>query len=89
MIQVGKSKFVDIEEYEGTYKLSIGWKDRDGKFRPDFCLMQNFDTKEFTDKRSLSLYMGKGNDGIANLLLLADEIYRKFKSSKLPDEIPF
>jgi hypothetical protein len=93
-IQVGKKMFVKIDEYEGTYKITQGYHDKDGNFKPEFCKVRNYETQDYTDKRSLSVYMGKGEDGRSNLLALAALIISLYgnpqthKKQDVPEQQP-
>lgn len=78
-IQVGKNIYITIEEYEGNIKIVQGYHDKDDKFQPDFCMQRNFNTQQYTNKRSIGAYMGKGEQGVSNLLALATMINAKYK----------
>jgi hypothetical protein len=94
-IQVGKNKYVKIDEYEGTYKITQGYHDKDGNFKPEFCKVRNYETQDYTDKRSLSVYMGKGEDGRSNLFALATVILGQYGKDKkdvpepIDNDLPF
>lgn len=87
-IQVGKKLFVKIDEYEGTYKLTQGYHDKDGNFKPEFCKVRNYETQDYTDKRSLSVYMGKGEEGRSNLYALAMGIISQYGKENKPEQQP-
>lgn len=70
-IQVGKKMMVRVDEYEGTYPITQGYKNKDGEFAPEMCMKRNFEKQDYTDKRSLSVYMGRGQEGRDNLVSLA------------------
>lgn len=73
-IQTGKKIFIKVTEYEGTYQITQGYKDKDGKFKPEMCMRRSYEKQDYSDKRSLAVYMGKGEEGRSNLCALAMSI---------------
>ena len=93
-IQTGKRIIVKVTEYEGTYHITQGYKDKEGNFKPEFCKVRNYETQDYTDKRSLAVYMGKGEEGRSNLCALAMAILGMYgtnnkQTSINPDDVPF
>lgn len=88
-IKVGKSIYLKIDEYEGTYKITQGYHDKEGKFKPEFCKVRNYETQDYTDKRSMGVYAGKGEEGRSNLLALASLIISLYGNRKaVPQDVP-
>ena len=94
-VQTGKKIFVKVDEYEGTYSITQGYHDKDGNFKPEMCLRRNYEKQDYTDKRGLSVYMGKGEEGRSNLVTLATTILGLYddklhgKQPNNPDDVPF
>ena len=94
-VQTGKKIFVKVDEYEGTYSITQGYHDKDGNFKPEMCLRRNYEKQDYTDKRGLSVYMGKGEEGRSNLVTLAMTIIGLYKEKSLEpkqtplDDVPF
>ena len=40
MIEINRYNYVKIEEYNGMYSLILGYKDKDGEFKPKWCKME-------------------------------------------------
>lgn len=87
-IQVGKNIFVKLDEYKGGYSITQGYHDKQGQFKPDFVLTKNFESGEMTDKRAKSVYFGKDEEGIKNLLKFAWEILNLFEERPKGQDIP-
>ncbi len=80
-IQVGKKMMVKVDEYEGAYSITQGYTNKEGVFAPEMCMKRNYETQDYTDKRALAVYFGKGEDGIKNLCALAKMILAQYESA--------
>ena len=88
---VGKKMMVKVEEYQGTYTIVQGYQDKSGKFAPEMCMKRNYESQDYTNKKALAIYMGKGKEGRNNLVALATMILTMFgeHKEKQLDDIPF
>lgn len=69
---VTEKVLIEIDENNGAISLQQGWKTREGEFKPEFCRKKNWETKELTDIRPLSVYLGKDREvaiGLAHYIL--------------------
>lgn len=84
--KIGKSIYIKVDEYNGAYSICQGYHDKEDKFAPEMCMKRNWETKDFTDKKAFSVYMGKGDEGKANLCAMAKMILAKYGEADVPED---
>jgi len=50
---------LDVQESEWGITIVQGYINKDGEFKPEFCKKKNFQSREMTELRPLSVYLGK------------------------------
>lgn len=90
-IQITDKIFLKLDEYNGSLSITQCYKNKSGDLAPEMVRVRNFETGEYTDKRAKAVYLGKGEEGRANALLLADIIQKMYggKAQSQQEDVPF
>lgn len=64
---VTEKVLVEIEEKGSSVYLVQGYIGQDGEFKAEFCKKKNWNTREMDDVKPLSIYLGKGREGLMKL----------------------
>jgi hypothetical protein len=96
VITIDKWARLQLDEYNGTFKIVEGWENRDGEFKPSFC-KREFGGKDNRTEKNVPVSVKIGDretaiETLCNLLYqLTGEQYRAQtdEPTRQDDDIPF
>lgn len=83
-ISIDSKNYLNVEEYNGTFKLVLGYTNKDGQFKPSWC-RYGYEPKEGEKAQTYAIRLGDKATAIAIL----QEAIGEINHGPVDDSAPF